>query len=390
MRHSFLAAVLCMFLLLWGCGGGEEPRGEIVVEEIDGVTYVHNPAVPLFPEKHLLLEEELTIGGEDTEGNILLFHPSLFLVDGRGAVYISERLDQVFKVFDREGNLVGTIGAKGNGPGEFQSLGFCGFTPDGRLLTTDYMARRTSLFDQKGHFLSDFKWTHFYSRMFLVKESSYLTEEIQSEGQGISDGRLFIKEIDFAGKEIRSYGEFTSPTTQAVRMGSGMFGTTIPFSPMSVFAGDGERGFLYHCLNSDYRIEVFDEVGRLFRVLDRPYARPAYTAEEKRAFRERWKDYPSEDVKKAMQSMELPSVKTVTETMLTDDEGNLWVFTNESKEDDGKKLTAVDLFDPQGRYEARLWLEYKPWVIKGGRMYRLAEEEETGYRTVKRYRMIWN
>jgi hypothetical protein len=96
--------------------------------------------------------------------------------------------DQVFKVFDEEGRLIKTIGAKGGGPGEFQSIGFSGFVPDGRLLVTDFQARRTSFFDAEGRFLKDFKWTRFYSLLHLVKSDSYLTEEI-IYGEDRSDSR---------------------------------------------------------------------------------------------------------------------------------------------------------------------------------------------------------
>lgn len=43
---------------------------------IDGIEYVHNPEIPLNPNKMVSFEEELSIGEEDEEGNIVLFRPA--------------------------------------------------------------------------------------------------------------------------------------------------------------------------------------------------------------------------------------------------------------------------------------------------------------------------
>jgi hypothetical protein len=168
-----------------------------------------------------------------------------------------------------------------------------------------------------------------------------------------------------------------------------MFLTSIPYSPRSVFAGDAARGLLYHCLNSKYRIEVFDPEGSLVRVMDRPYTLPPFTAEEQKEHRDRFKDHPNEQYRKLMQDMELPDRKNVTEHMLVDSEGNLWVFTHETREENGKQLTAVDIFDREGRYDARIWLEASPQCIKSGKMYIQVRDEESGYLSLKRFKYTW-
>jgi len=388
MKHTLWIAAAAAVLIFQGCGPGEKAENKVTIEEIDGVTYVHNPAVPLHPEKTLVFEEELSIGGEDEEGNPVLFQPGIFLVDDRGYMYISEGQDQVFKVFDTEGVMVKTIGAKGSGPGEFQSIGFCGFTPDGRLLTTDFLARRTSFFDADGRFLSDFKWTRFYSRLHLTKENTYLTDEF-IYGEDTSETTLLIKEIDFEGKEIRSYGEFVRPEMKRLRLGDLSLGMSVPQSPSSVFIGDRERGRLYHCLNSFYRIEMYDAEGRLTRVMDRPYTCPVFAEEDQQKFRDRYKDHPNAELKKLIRDMPFPSVKTVTERMIVDGRGYLWVITQETRKKNGITFTAADVFDLEGQYDARVWLRYIPQQLRGGKMFRLAEDEETGYRSLKRYRVIW-
>ncbi len=84
-----------------------------------------------------------------------------------------------------------------------------------------------------------------------------------------------------------------------------------------------------------------------------------------------------------------PKVKTVTERMLCDDRGFLWVATNETKDVNGRKHTAYDVFDAEGRYDARVWLDFTPARFAAGKMYRWKEDPETGVRVLTRNRVIW-
>jgi secreted PhoX family phosphatase len=88
----------------------------------------------------------------------------------------------------------------------------------------------------------------------------------------------------------------------------------------------------------------------------------------------------------------MPSVKNVTDNMVVDDAGNLWVETHEEKEEQGTTYTAYDIFNEDGIYEARVWLDVSQislGLFKNGKMYTRETDEETGYGVFKRYRVIW-
>jgi hypothetical protein len=225
-------------------------------------------------------------------------------------------------------------------------------------------------------------------RPYLIKKDSYLTGVFEYE-EGNTEPNWLIKEIDFEGNEIRAYGEFTLAKTKRLSIGDMMLMISIPQSPSSIIASDIENEWLFHCQNSEYKVEVFDTEGRLFRVMDRPYTCPPFTAKEKQEFFDRYEDSSNKDMKKMVKGMELPSTKTVTERMLVDDEGNLWIFTQETKDVEGVKLRAADIFDTEGKYDARVWLEFIPEYIRNRKMYYMAMDEETGYRSLKRYKMTW-
>lgn len=51
---------------------------------------------------------------------------------------------------------------------------------------------------------------------------------------------------------------------------------------------------------------------------------------------------------------------------------------------------AWDIFNSDGHYLTRLWLTINPGIFVEGKMYRLHSDEETGFRTVRRYRVTWS
>jgi len=396
MRKTLFIFVLGIFLiaLLISFGCSKKPESAASVEVIDGIEYVHNAETPLHPEKSVTFEEELSVGGEAYE---MLSRPMNVVVDKDGRIFLSDVQDQTIKVFDPHGEFIRSIGGKGEGPGEFTYLGYLTFLPDGRLMVMDSMAMRLSLFDPEGTFLVSYHWTQRPSRPLYATDSScVMMEYVFGEGDdALADRKLFVKKYDFEGKEILSYGEFLAEEMKIhreARAGGGgvMFGISVPHSPHSLFAADQASERLYHCINDEYMIEVFDGDGKVIRRFDRPYEPLPFTSEDAEEFRSRYTERASESMKKMVRGMAMPSVKTISSQMLVDDKGNLWIETYEKKEEEGKDFTAYDIFDSEGYYEAKVWVDLKPRLFANGRMYRFHSDEETGYMMVKRYRVVWN
>ena len=252
-----------LFVLLWPIYSKSQ-KTQARVEVIDGVECIHNTEVPLHPNKTVNFIEDLSISGEDKDGNIILFNPRLSLVDDNENIYISESKDQVIKVFGPSGKYIKTIGAKGSGPGEFQSISYLAVTKDGALVVMDSTARRTSFFDSSGQFLKSFKWRMGYINFIMIKSSSYIVGESAYSGI-IKNGFFYVKEFDFDGKEVRSYGEFTAPEPLIIHEGEFMHYAIPPVARVSIFAGDPYEELCYHCVTDKYLIEVYDTSGKLSR-----------------------------------------------------------------------------------------------------------------------------
>jgi len=380
-----LVLVLVPALLLSGCRKGPDAsRGaKVRTETVDGIALVHNPPTPLNPHKTVRFEEEVSFGAEES-GPGAVYKPGQFAVDGRNRVYIYESGEGVIKVYGADGRFLKTVGRKGQGPGEFAMAFFLGFCPDGRLLVTDYQNRRTSFFGPEGEFLGSYQWTKSLSLPLLVLDNAYVVHESLYDA-GAS--KLFVKAYDFGGAEIKNWGEFVLAAMNQLVRGETVITVSVPYSPHSVLTGDPTLRRVYHCVNDKYLIEVFDADGRLFRKMDRPYELPPFTDADKVAYTARTGG--SAQVTDLYKDMPWPKVKTVTERMLCDDRGSLWVATNETKDEDKRKVTAYDVFDAEGHYDARVWLDFNPARFAAGKMYRYKEDPETGVRVLTRYRIVW-
>jgi hypothetical protein len=382
MKKNNAVIMVCLILVccLAACKGKIQKDK---VETIEGVTYIHNPATPLHPSRTVIFEEEFIYEGTDQAGEICLFKPGGFAVDTKGNVYIEDASDMAIKVFDQAGKFLRALGRRGEGPGEFSSVGYIIPLPDGRLLVTDPLARRTSFFEPEGQFLSSFAWRQNFQRIYLATDSSHTLEEsvIFEETRG-----LWIRTIDFLGNELITFGKFSLPELKEFHMGEGMTMIPVPWGPASVFAGDQTRQWLYHCPSDKYEIEVYDRQANLIRKIDRRYERVPVRSEDISEYRSRFADSP---IVQLFLQMEFPKVKSITNRMIVDSEGNLWVRTSEVKREEGKEIAAYDIFNPDGFYEARVWIDIIPAAFAGGRMYLMDEDETTGMRRVIRFRVIW-
>jgi hypothetical protein len=383
--------LFCFFtatILLWfSCS--KKTEGEATLEVIEGIEYVHNMETPMYPERTVFFEEELSIRSEDEEGNILLYRPGWHLVDDKGFVYICDLQDLQIKVFDPAGHIVRTIGRKGNGPGEFQNIGKIALLPDGMLLVLDWEGNRISLFDTEGKFIDSHKFRNWSYDFYVTTNTFY----VRDENIFGPETQLSVKAYDLSGNELFSYGKFVHHHSLQIDEGGRRFSISgKPFDVYSIFAGDQINARLYHCLNDKYLIEVYDQSGKLFRRIDRPYKLIHVTGKDREDYLDGIRGISDSDRALVDKNLEMPSVKNITDSMIVDDLGNLWIKTNEEKEEQGKMFTAFDIFNEDGVYEARVWLDVSQvslGLFKNGKMYSRETDEATGYRVYKRYRVNW-
>lgn len=93
------------------------------------------------------LEEVFSIGGDEDAPVEYLFSNAEFIrTDGDGRIYIAERSGTMVRVYDAEGDHLGTLGRNGRGPGEFVDVRGIAIDADGRLVLFDRMLQRFTRF----------------------------------------------------------------------------------------------------------------------------------------------------------------------------------------------------------------------------------------------------
>jgi hypothetical protein len=177
---------------------------------------------------------------------------------------------------------------------------------------------------------------------------------------------------------------------EMAKMGDAWVSIPRLFAPHSIFAGDQHNQWLYHCYNGNYSIEIYDQTGKLFRKFDRPYEPVPFTNEDKQKFMEKKQKVSNGRFAEIFKNMTFPGYKTVSEDFLIDDQSRPWVRTHETRKDHGKSYIAYDIFNQDGLYEARVWIDVYPQQFTKGKMYSMVTDNEADLRMIKRYRVVWS
>jgi hypothetical protein len=380
-----------MVVVLVSCGSTPEETAKVEKKEskvkADNIELIQVSEIPLYPQKQVLFETDLVIDEQDQEGEIKIYKPFIIQVDDDQNIYVGDEADQTIKVFDRRGTFKRTIGRKGKGPGEFDKVVNMIILPEGQLLVLDYGNRRTSIFDSNGEFFKSWKWVNTYHLFVYLGSDSYYAADNTIYGK---ETRLFINRYDFSEKELLSYGEFTPRQIKFFKKGEALYPIFTPHSKLSLFVGCQQTQWLYHCLSNKYLIEVYDVNGKLFRKISRPGYKPLpFTKKDADEYFLQVEKIRNKSYVKMAKKVVLPKFKAVVARLLVDDQGNLWVQTNEFKEENDKYFVVYDVFNHKGIYEAKIWSNVHPFLIKGGNAYTIELNKETGARFVGRYTVKW-
>lgn len=375
----------------------EKKAKEPVVEIIDGVEYVHNPAEPVYPEKSVVFEEELTLTGENAKtGEVYLYEFYRFFVNKNGYIFVPDVTEYSIKIFDENGKYIKAVGRKGQGPGEFQYISHIDFLSNGKMIVVDSNGRRYSIFNKDWEFerLFGFNESAIVMKILAIGDSTIILESGYRKLDPEPKSYLSVLSFGFDGYKKCNFGDFTPRHLETYRLPKMNFEIRPPYYPESMFTADKENLWLYHCLNDKYVLEVYDKNGKKFRQIDRRYKPVAFTKADADKYLSEYKKSKNPEFKKLADKIPLPEVKTISDVMVVDDKNNLWIQTNERKEENGKIYTAYDIFNINGIYAAKVWCDLPEWnwipvIFKNGKLYCLYIDPETEAKFIKRYNVKW-
>lgn len=334
------------------------------IEQVDGVTVVKNPKNPIYAEKLCEINEELRIGEAEGEEEYMFQAIGSIAVDEAERIYISDRKESCIKVFDQRGKYIRTIGRKGQGPGEFQSVTRIQILPNNDLLIYDGNIRRLSLFTFNG----------IYKSSKSISTIPALDLRINSQGLSLVNTVQLNPQSAQAVTSIGIYDQDFNLLKTIIT--SDPKDVQTPFLPFNVWTILHDDSILIGN-NESYELKIFDFQGNLIKKITKDYTPIKITEAEKR-----------ESLKKLEQPMnkKVPEFHPAFRSITDDEKGRLFVETWEQIE--SREGHIYNIHDEQGKFISTIVLKFSPQVWKKGELYTI-EEDEDGYPNVKRYKVTW-
>ena len=341
-----------------------------MIEEIDGVTLVHNPSEPVYCDLVLNLEEDLSIGSEEDE-NYLFYQIREIEVDADGNLYVLESGNLRLQKFDPSGGYLRTIGKKGQGPGEFQWT-FQMIINDRYGMIGVQDMRKLIVFDKDGNYLdNDIHFEQFFTELLVDSQGFMWGNMYRMEGDDDALGdqfNVFVKlqkdgQID---KEIASFPY----DNYRERRGEGVISTATGEEHELFVSRLDDQSFVYG-YSGEYEMYVVDLEGIPIRRIrkDEPYQ--SFTAAERNKYKR----------------AKFPKHKPFFYALFSDSEGRIYVQRNNARQ--AQQVDKIyDVFSREGYFIYRTVCSLTPYIIEKGYFYTRIVDEETGGVFVKRYRIV--
>ncbi len=354
---------LTLFLVFtFFCCSSQKSEWQGTIEDVDGVTVVKNPKEPMYGEDVLSLEEELSIGESIGRKEYMFSEIRDLAVDDKGRIYILDGREIHIIVFDSDGRYMRTISHRGQGPGELEfPMGIQMFSQNEFIV---YEGQSFSLFSVNGEFVREIHLTKTYRPQWY---------EIDSEGNIIGNFALQMKmllmkydtnqELLFIVTEVEPFGKARDR----------LFSPVLP-----LFKVTKENNILWG-KSINYQLNIANPDGILLRKIVTDYDPVEITEEDKRIMSKSIISKSKVDFPKYFQPL-------VGFTL--DDEGRIFV-----KREDGADSFFFDVFDPEGKYIAKIRLsridKWNSPLWTNNKLYLVVVDDE-GFQYVKRYKVTWN
>jgi len=150
---------LSVFMMIISCQK-KQAEWKGTIEEVDGVTVVKNPKEGLWDSKekaNVTIIQEGQIGELDGPEESLFDYISDVAVNNKGDIYVADRRLNEIRKFNKNGEYLLTLGRKGQGSGEFQSINIISVNSHDELIAFDNMLQRVSIFSDNGEHIKTTK-----------------------------------------------------------------------------------------------------------------------------------------------------------------------------------------------------------------------------------------
>lgn len=340
------------------------------IEEREGIKIIKNPNKPIYDdEKVFSLEEELTIKEKEGLEKYVFSDLINITVDEAENIYVLDFKEANIKIFDKFGNYVGTIGKRGQGPGELNRPIDISTAIKKEIIVLDGLNRRISFFTLEGNFIKDIS----------AKNMNLLGCNIDSSGN------IFALVLELAtGRPTYELKKFDENLENSKPLTSSPFQirtpghlNPYPLKPSWVLDNLGRVVYAYP---DKYVIQVFNLDGKEIKNIIKDNIPVKIPQKEIDRLKESAKRYPDPV------EIDVPKHFPPFYSFTVDDKGKIYVETYETNAD--RKTKYYDVFDFEGKYIAQIQLRTRPAAWKKNKLYTI-EQDKNEHSVIKRYKVNW-
>ncbi len=295
-------------------------------------------------------------------------------VDAWGRLYATDGQDATVRVFDSLGQVVRSLGRRGQGPGELDTPQGVAFGPDGNIYLYDAEARRLTVFDTTGAVVA----TH----PLMISSYGYLWEGgMDSAGRLLdqqfirsdSGSTAIVRRMDLKSGAVDTllYPRCNLEKRPSFRFPHGFMG--VPYAAGGISWLD-PSGSIW-CANTDRAVAYrapFGAVAPVDSYVSRAVPLPVSADERAKAIADAEKFKQRAGVANLDYGL-IPDVKAVLLGLNRDARGRLWMQIVDSAG------PALHVFSPDGEWVARVRLdhqlaEYHHLAFHGDHVYAVGED----------------
>ena len=378
-KFNYLSIVFFLVQLNFFLACGQQKTAWLgTIEDVDGVAFVNNPSEPMYGPEVFFLEEELTINSKDREDEFIFQYTPNLVVDEEENIYVLDSRAAHIFVFNRQGELVRDFGKKGQGPGEMDYPLDIQPAPRGELMVLDLTQARLNFFAQNGEHLRSFS---------TISEEAMRRPVIDSRGNIVAGFWEYGEDKKTWKTTLKKYNSDLEPVSKITTQSA-----VYEIQVQEYFESRRGINLVWDVTCKDdiiwgiftrYEIFVHNSEGELYKKIIRDYEGIEITKKEKEKL---IKDWIGDTPIPSGFTLKFPDRYPPFIRFTCDGEGRIIVQTYDKTMDGTADY--YDVFDPEGKYMARIALKFRPQAWKNERLYTMEEDAE-GYQIVKRYKVTW-
>jgi hypothetical protein len=320
--------------------------------------------------------------GPEGDTNYLFSKITKVSVDREENIYILDSGNQIVKKYDKDFKYKGTIGDKGQGPGEYMFPYLLKVSDAGKIYIYDWGLRKLNVYRFDGSYINSLP----FSDSFLIdldidsKENLICLENIFEDKKGF----LVLRKYNREKKFIMEICRVEQPEHTAIPLKKGVFRIMTKFHPMLHFT-IGTNDNVYVGFSRDYKIDIYNSEGNRIRRVEKNLEKIVIPEKEKEEELRRQLEGTGVLIEKInLDNINLPLLYPAFEKLIVDSKGRLWVITFRK---DKRGNSYIDIFDLDKNEPFTITLNISPWIIKGDFLYSIEEDQE-GFQHIKKYKIV--